>query len=1249
MAKIYLFCLLLFQFTAALPSDYHRTINWQVPPVVGGNQLKSDFDGSTLVDETNLPYWFESFEVETRNLTVVIKDPVFETMNDSLLSLKIIENEELKYSSEVAKSASQYFMKLTVFPFIKKDGHIQRLVSFSYSVEPEVSTLKSATAAFNWKQNSVLASGKWVKVSVKARGIYKITYDQLQQWGFQNPDQVAMYGNGGYKLPVSNKDTKVDDLSLYPVWKGKDNSGKNCLFFYSTGNISFVEDTKTGKYSHQQNPYATETYFYLTDLGNLKLIVKADAVAGEPNNTVTSFPNYVFYEKETANLLASGSRWFGEYFRAGTSQAISVTLENVDSASPVQFKVSAVGKSSSTTSMSITVNGKAGGNMSFQPVDIGNVESRYADDRSSEFSASISSPSVQLRLNYNASNSSSEAWLDYISVNYLSQLSINSDVYQFRGKGVLGTALISEYVLSNANSSTKIFDVTDINQIFEVPSEFSNGQLRFKTNSAVTREYVAFNPAGSIPTVDSESDVANQNLHGTEAPEMIIIANQKLLNAANDLAEFRRTNDRMTVSVITPDLIYNEFSGGLPDPAGLRNFFRMYYDRGTQSGARTFKYILLMGDGSYDNRNILGHKFNLLPTYQSDESLSPVTSFVSDDFFVFLDENEGGATGTVDLGIGRIPANTVADAEAVVGKIKHYHETETFGNWRNIVTFIADDGNLADRYSNQHASQAETLASNVNRNYPSFYTDKIYFDSYKKISSAGGEKYPEVATAISNRVKQGTLVMNYTGHANERNLADEAVLDIGTINSWSNYNRLPIFVTATCEYSRYDADETTAGEYILFNPSGGGVGLFSTTRVVYSTSNATLNTKFFDYIFEKDELGNNYRMGDVMRLAKASSNTGINQLNFSLLADPAMRLANPEYSVQTTSINGKDVNVETDTIRSLSLVTVKGFIAGADGNKIDSFNGEIIPTVYDKAMRVETLGNSGQSPISYAVQNNVLYKGLATVKNGAFEFTFFVPKDISFKLDKGKILYYAYNETHDANGYFTDFYIGGTSSSTVADTNGPEIDLYMNSRSFEDGGTVSASSVLLADISDETGVNTAGTGIGHDITAVLDGDNANVMVLNDYFQADKDSYTSGKIVFPLNNLSEGEHVLKVKVWDVVNNSSEKEIRFYVKDDFRIESVTCYPNPVQDETHFVFTHNQPDESMDITLEVFETSGVRVDMLTTKIGSVGTESLPLEWTPANRHVKMRPGVYIYRVSATSGGKSASGSGRLVYVYR
>ncbi len=1247
MLKLLLFCGFLLININSWSADYHRKITWfqRSSTGDGASPIPFGFEGSVVIDQSRLPYWVESFDLNSSDVEVHLTDVVFESVMSSQISLNDSVGNDLKFKTEIGSSAGRSVLRLTIFPFVRRNNHIEKLVEFTVSINENANQLKSATTAYQWKETSVLRSGKWYKIKTKDKGIYKITFDQLKQWGFANPDQVSMYGNGGFMLPVLNKDTRVDDLNAYPVLKGKDNAGKDCMFFYSNGNIRIDEDSKTGILTHKQNYYSTETYFYLSDQGTIRTIERATEPSGIAGRKIDSFTNYVFYEKEDTCLLSSGSHWFGEQFNPGQSRTTNLVLDNADLTKDAQFVVSAVARSSSGSSMNVNVNGKSMNDISFQSLTVSDPTSNFADEQIAKFSGLVPSKNVQVKLTYSAFNGSSNAWLDYASVNYQSFLNMTSDSYSFRGKGAEGSVSVSEFALNGASATTRILDVTDVNNIFEVPAVYLDGQLKFKSNSSVTREYVAFNPGGSISVPESVGVIANQNLHATDLSEMIIVSNSELLNEANELADFHRNNDGMKVQVVTPDAIYNEFSGGLPDPSGLRNYFRMCYDLGKQSAKNTLKYILLMGDGSFDNRNIRGKNHNLIPTYQSENSLSPTESFVSDDFFVFLDEDEGDSQGIVDLGIGRIPAKTAAEARYVIDKINNYHKKESMGNWRNVVTFIGDDEDY-----NTHMSQAESLASFVNKSYPGFFTDKIYFDAYKQLSTSGGEKYPDVTAAINNRVKQGTLVMNYTGHANEKSLADEGVLDIGIIKSWSNYNKLPIFVTATCEFSRFDADETSAGEEILFNPSGGGVGLFSTTRLVYSGANFVLNNKFFKYIFEKDDQGRNLRLGDVMLKAKAAANTGTNQLNFTLLADPAMRLANPNFQVKTTSIDGKNVETQTDTIRTLSVVTVKGFVADSNGVKLTSFNGEIIPTVYDKALQVETLGNAGQTPMGYSVQNNVIYKGLASVKNGEFEFSFFVPKDISYKIDKGKILYYAYNETVDAQGYFDGFYVGGVSNNTVSDSKGPDVELFLNSDSFTDGGQVSASSVLIANISDATGINTSGTGIGHDITAVLDGDYSNIMTLNDYFQADKDLYTSGKIIFPLTDLAEGEHVLKLKVWDVLNNSSEVEIRFVVKDDFRIESVSCYPNPMQGQTKFVFKHNQPDESFDVTLHVFSSSGAQMDVLKTTVGSLGTESLPFEWIPADRLVKMKPGVYIYRLTVTTNdGKIGTGSGRLVFVYR
>ena len=599
---------------------------------------------------------------------------------------------------------------------------------------------------------------------------------------------------------------------------------------------------------------------------------------------------------------------------------------------------------------------------------------------------------------------------------------------------------------------------------------------------------------------------------------------------------------------------------------------------------------------------------------------------MSDDYYVILDEGESVYNGAVDLGIGRIPASTSFEAEIVVSKIENYYNSEALGNWRNVVCLIGDDED-----SNLHMSQSEKLAKQINASHGEFITDKIYFDAYLQEVTAGEEKYPGVTEAINNRVKDGVLILNYVGHANERYMADEHVLDISHVNAWSNSNNLPIFVTATCEFSRYDADDMSIGEYVLFNPVGGGIGLFSTTRLVYASENFKLSTQFYNFVFETDSLGNRYRMGDIMRLAKINTTGATNKRNFSLLADPALRLSYPKHKVITTKLNGVDVENFTNTINSLQQVEIEGFISNYSGKILSDFSGEMTVTVYDKETTVSTMGNNGERPFSYDVQENILYQGKTSVENGEFVFSFVVPKDISYAVGKGKIMYYAKNDVEDANGSFDNFIVGGLSDNVVDDNLGPEIKLYMDSEEFVSGDKTSKNPSLLAFLSDENGINTAGTGIGHDITAVLNDDFSNVLVLNNYYQADINNYKSGVVKFPFKNLPPGKHKLRLKAWDVANNSSEQEIEFEVTGDFYISQVINRPNPAAEYTYFSFEHNQSDANLRVMIEIFDQIGRRVEYIVRDVGSGGTQSNPIYWNFNETKTLLLNGIYIFRITA------------------
>lgn len=1129
-------------------------------------------------------------------------------------------------------ASGEQFIQIELIPFIKQGNQLLRLVSFNIEWDENALALKSATTKKDWSSHSVLASGKWVKIKTGGRGICKILYDDLKSWGFANPSEVKLYGNGGFQLPLMNNESFFDDLRQNAVFHAKDGSGKDCIFFYSTGTVKWSYSSELKMIAPQQNAFSDDCFYYLSDAGSMLPVVEQSNSSLSATKVISEFDFYSRHEKDEINFIHSGARWFGDRILSGQEKVFVASLFGVPSrieSEPLKIHVDAVGRGASSTKLNVFANNLLVGNIDFFGLSLTDPESAYVRPGFLRAEKVLSGSSIDIKLGYSAGGES--AWIDRITLNARCRLQFAGGQFDFRDLQNISPGAVTAYIIDQAPADIQVWDVSDFTRPQKMTGELVGNGFRFVVETDRLREFVAFNPKGNIPTVEKVGDIQNQDLHGATVSELLIVAPEEFLPQAEELAAFHREQDAMSVLVVSPRQIYNEFSGGQADAAGIRNFIRMCYEKSDSKDA--IKYVLLLGDGSFDNKNIRGSGFNKIPTYQSDDSFSPLTSFVSDDFFVLLDDNEGGHTGLVDLGIGRIPARTAEEADAVVQKIKNYVATQSLGNWRNIVCLIGDDGNIADGYTNQHMEQSEAIADQIANNHPAFYADKIYFDAFRRESGSGSASYPEVEQAINQRVKDGVLILNYIGHANDEFLADERVLDINKIAAWSNYKNLPIFVTATCEFSRFDEDDLSAGEHILFNPNGGGIGLFSTTRLVYSLPNFNLTKSFYNHVFGKDEAGKNLRMGDIMRLAKVGSNTGTNKRNFTLLADPALRLAYPQLQVKTETINGQPASDSEVTISALNKVTVSGSVTDYQGNIQSDFNGTVIPVVYDKAMEVETMGNAGQNTMTFDVRDNVIYKGKVSVTNGAFSFSFVVPKDISYSINNGKIMYYADNGKIDAHGAFSNFLIGGSSGTQISDNQGPEIKLYINNNSFKSGDKVGASPILIAEVSDENGINTVGTGIGHDITAVLDGDNSNRFVLNSYYESTLDSHTSGKIAFPLNNLQPGKHTITLKVWDVLNNSSEATVEFVVTSDFSISELKCYPNPTTDYIYFSAVHNLPDELFSATIELFDRNGRRIAQIEKQLPSEGAQTIPLKWQASDSGLVMAPGVYLIRLNLTS----------------
>lgn len=1227
-------------------SDVHNetvVLKWQENPGSRvGNVLEFFENADISVDTVNaaLPVYTRLYHMENQNRTrrFSIENPVFEELDEHYNNVFAAEiPTEIKVNTSLLQSGTDKKVELQIIPLKKENGKIYRLKSFQLRSVPEV--YKKSAQAVNWKSSSVLNDGSWVKIRTSGKGIYKITFSKLREWGFSNPDKVGVYGSGGTILSEDPGNIAYDDVEECASWVDS-NSGEECVFFYAPG-ITTWEPNSAGRFTHINNEFASNGYFFLTQKeGEIKKPEILQEVTAEMTHSTTTFDCYDVDEKDKYNLLAlgSGKRWYGDKYTNGSSRIYSFNVADVAQDSEARLTISGAARSYQSSRFSVENNGSELGTVAFSSVNTDEIYSTYANSRTATIDVPLSEGTQNISLTYNAQNSNAEAWLDYIELNYRRNLVAVSSPLFFRDTKTLGAGNIVEFRIANAENNTKVFEVTDVNNVKEVATKLSGSDLLFKQQAEDLKEYVVFNASGTFSEPVFVEELKNQNLHALSAPEFIIISHPNFLGAAEELADFHRAEDNMSVEVVDVNAVYNEFSSGTKSATGIRNFIKMLYDKGN-----TLKYVLLFGDGSYDNRNINGKGLNFIPTYQSSNSLNPINSYVSDDYYVMLDAGESLAKGAIDLGIGRIPASTPYQAQLVVDKIKRYYEEDALGDWRNVVCMIGDDGDTGI-----HMRQSEQIADTLNRNYREFITDKIYFDSYNESVTPAGERYPDVNNAINERVEEGVLILNYIGHANDRFLAHEHVLEVSDINSWSNKNQLPIFVTATCEFSRFDADDISAGEYVLMNPNGGGIGLFSTTRVVTSGANFKLSKSFYRFIFAKDENGEHYRMGDVMRLAKSNLSNGTNKRNFSLLADPALKLSYPKYQVKTTSINGEDAKTSSDTIGALEKITIEGYVSDYFGDKIDDFNGEITHTVYDKETDIQTLGNGNDnSPLTFQIQNNIIYSGTTSVNNGGFKFSFVVPKDISLKIGSGKIMYYAQNGDKDAHGAFTNFRIGGEGAS-ITDNNGPQIQLYLDSEDFQSGDETGKNPTLLAYLSDENGINTVGTGIGHDITAVIDNDYSNVLVLNNYYQAQKDEYTKGVLQYPLADLSLGKHTLTLKAWDVANNSSEVEIEFEVTGDLVINAISNYPNPVTDYTNFVIEHNQAGERFYAVFSIYNINGKLIDQFETEISSIGSSTNPVRWDLSESQILLNQGLYVYNVFLKNdAGAISSKSGKLLVV--
>ncbi|MBX2842919.1 MAG: type IX secretion system sortase PorU, partial [Flammeovirgaceae bacterium] len=1117
---------------------------------------------------------------------------------------------------------------------------------------------------------SILAEGSIYKIGITENGIYKIDAAFLNNLGVNansiDPENVKIYGNGGGMLAQANASFRYDDLVENPTLKNGAGDGNfqngDYILFYAECSDKILFDTLNNQISHQKNIYA-DTNFYFIEIADTKAINLSDiADLGNGDIELSSFDDYVYHEAETYNIIKAGKRWFGEKFDFVNEMEFDFQLEGALKQYPVKVSSSLMSTSPSASSFSLALNG-----FNLPDVNIAaTAETLYGiKGRINNVQEAIPEDKLNLengfkaKLTYNKTGNSVKhvGYLDYFGINFKRELKLYNNQVQFRSFGSLMVDQAT-FRIKNAGENTVLWDISNPvkpkNQLFSI----SGNDVIFSTETKDLKEFIAFS-GSDFPNPISIGKINNQNLHGLTTPNLVIISFSKFEEEAKRLADFRRNHDGLTVEVVTPDQIYNEFSSGKQDISAIRDFIRMLYLRNSDSESG-LRYVLLFGDGSFDYKDKMEktasptRNTNFVPVYESDKPLHPIYSYSSDDFYGFMDEDEGDwseesndVVHDLELGIGRLPIGYISEAAKVVDKLIHYSTGQVIGNWKKEIVFVADDGD-----NNTHQIHADRLARLVESKYQQFDVNRLFIDDYPQINSTlNSERIsPIVREKINEYVDKGTLIINFTGHGSENGWSKKKILSRSQIIDWNNFTMMPLFVTATCEFGRFDSPLTKCGaEDAVLNPKGGAIGLLTTTRPVFSNTNFTVNQAFFNTVFEPYN-GRKASLGDIIKVTKNNSISGVNNRNFTLLGDPSMQLSYSTENVVVNKINDIELT-ESDTIKALSTVKISGEIRNYNDVLSQDFNGTLFVKVFDKKRTKTTLGEDGpQTKMNYQTFEDVIFRGEASVVDGKFEFSFVVPKDISYQFDFGKISFYAKHTTElrDASGHESNLVIGGSELAFDLDNTPPELQLYLDDESFESGGKVNTDSELIVKLFDENGINTSGISPGHDIELTLDNDTR--FVLNNYYQAVMDDYKNGKINFPLNNVEPGDHILRLKAWDTHNNSSESEISFYVtaQKEVILSEVRNYPNPFNEVTEFSFSHNRQGEEMDVTIFIYDQNGKLVKELQQEIPFATEDVNNIQWDRSEDiNDNFKSGIYFYKlyIYLPKDGTFSSKAGRFV----
>lgn len=1251
MNRVYTLCLIVLSFISttgfAQQSTTHSfTLNW-----VEGT--RPQFDGAgEFSQDPRLPVYSYRFALPGKvKLDAMIRATATAPFNVNGVSPEYVIPRDYYIGATTEQERGKWYGRVWLMPIRGTKGQYEKILSGEIIITTAPVQVITTRSGPNFKDNSVLASGNIHRISVDQSGVYKIDYNYIKDKLKTDPatvdvNRIGVYGNGAGRIPQWNNAPRIDDLEQVATHSEGLQDGRfdpgDFLMFYAEGPDQWTYSAQEKIYHMDKNIYDVINSYYIILNGPTRNAMSHRDNAANGSYTSSSSLVYQRLEDEKVNLLGrfrapgSGQEWYGDEFSVQNSKDYTdrFDLSGILPDDTMYYKVRFAARSGSLSTFYIGFNQKEF-SRNVGSVVLDYYEASFANDAVVQGQFKTTEVINKIQLRYPSANGiNTRGWLDYIELNFWRNNQYKSgQALQIRDPraSYLG---IPTYSATNVPAQAMVWDVTHpfhpVHQAYTGTNNitFSSGV----TGGDVPNEFIIFNPSSDVKEPVYVSPVANQNLHQINRADMVILYYDDFESAATTLANHRRSHSQLEVVTVPVSQVFHEFGGGSKDPAAIRDFARMIYSRDPQ-----FKYLLLMGDATYDylNRSPELPYHNFIPAFESEESLDPIRSFPSDDFYALLDDDEGNTLkGALDIAIGRFPVSTNEEALSLVNKIIYYDKNPaTLGDWRQRVVMVADDQD-----ENTHLNQTEKLAVNKASKYPDLNIEKIYLDAYPQESTPGGDRYPAVAADLDLNVNKGALTVTYIGHGGQNGWTQERILGINQAQSYNNLNNMPLFITATCSFAGYDEPSfTTAGEHLLINPDGGAIGLMTTVRAVYSGSNERLTENVLKIVYESDQPG---KLPGIAEILRRSKNVGIDSIDinarkFTLLGDPSLVLSIPRYHIELTEINGKNAG-EADTLSALEKSTISGVVTDDNGEVLTSFNGKISLTVFDKVQVRKTLANDEDSFVrNFVTQDRQLFKGAATVSSGTWTIEFVLPKDIDFNYGNGKMSFYAENGVTDAAGYYSAFTIGGVSPDGLTDDKPPVIQLYMNDDNFVSGGITSANPEIYAVLSDDFGINVSGTGIGHDVEAILDNDDKNSFILNDFYEASLDDFTRGEVRFPLKGLAAGKHTLKLTAWDLANNPGEAYIEFLVLDDDGpvLTHVLNYPNPFTTSTNFQFEHNRPGVEMNLQVLIYTINGRLVKTIDRQgYISDGFRVDDLPWDGLDDSGgQLAKGVYVYKIKA------------------